>query len=200
MQNELQTTKDFFNSVVDKWDNICFHDTKKLDLIFSEIALFKGARVMDVGCGTGILIPRIFDEIGDDGSLVAVDCSERMLKIAKSRYQFSSLKFMCDDISCVKFKENYFDFIICYSVFPHFKDKTAVLAHLTKALVPGGKLCICHSESREAINNQHAKIDERVANDMLIGADAVKVILDDIGLTPVTSIDNECMYVIIATK
>lgn len=200
MQNELQKTKEFFNSVADKWDAMCFHDDKKLDAIFSEIGLFKDAKVMDVGCGTGILISRIFDEIGDGGKLVAVDYSEKMLKIAKSRHDFSCLKFMCNDISCVKFKENYFDFIICYSVFPHFKDKLAVLTHLSKALAPGGKLCICHSESRDAINAQHASVDTRVAQDVLASSDVIHELFEEIGLTTVTRIDNDCLYIVIGKK
>lgn len=197
---ETETVKEFFNSVADKWDEICYHDDKKLDLIFSKIGIFEGANVMDVGCGTGILIPRIFDKIGKSGNLVAIDYSEKMLKIAKSKHNFSNLKFMCDDISCVQFKKNHFDFIICYSVFPHFTNKQKTLVHLAKALKPGGKLCIAHSESRDEINKQHSAVNPRVAQHSLLPANEVVKTIEEIGLNNVFSIDNEFLYLVIAKK
>ena len=199
-ESSATSTKDFFDSVAQNWDNICRHDQRKLDMIFEQIGVFKGAKVLDVGCGTGILIPRIFDAIGEEGSLVAVDYSEKMLKIAKSKHKFSNLKFLCDDISCVKFKENHFDFIICYSVFPHFTDKKKTLTHLVKALKIGGKLCIAHSEAREAINQMHEKTNAAVAGHKLLPANEVVAVVEEIGLRHVFSIDNECLYQVIAEK
>ncbi|MEG2068143.1 MAG: class I SAM-dependent methyltransferase, partial [Tannerellaceae bacterium] len=45
----------FFDLRADRWDELCFHDPLKIQLILNQITLRKGARILDVGCGTGIL-------------------------------------------------------------------------------------------------------------------------------------------------
>ena len=50
-----------------------------------------------------------------------------------------------------------FDYIIAYSVFPHFQEPEKLISHLAGLLLVGGKLVVCHSESRDRINGHHDK-------------------------------------------
>lgn len=49
------------------------------------LKLSRGDCVVDVFCGTGVDFPLLTDRIGDAGSVLAVDGSERMLERAKAR-------------------------------------------------------------------------------------------------------------------
>ncbi len=44
-----------------------------------------GARVLDVGCGTGLNLPLLLDAVGTGGQVVGVDSSPEMLAVARRR-------------------------------------------------------------------------------------------------------------------
>ena len=56
------------------------------------------------------------------------------------------------------FKPETFDAIVCYSTFPHFHDKPLALRNMHDLLRKGGKVFICHTASRDHINNIHLNI------------------------------------------
>ncbi len=96
---------------------------------------------MDVGCGTGVLVPYIIDKIGKSGNIVGLDFAEKMLEKAREKFpekDFPNVSFVCQDIMECDFKK-IFDFVICYSVFPHFFDKKQVVKKMASFLKPEGK-------------------------------------------------------------
>ena len=63
--------------------------------------------------------------------------------------------FRCQDVRDIRGES--FDYIIAYSVFPHFQEPEKLISHLAGLLLVGGKLVVCHSESRDRINGHHDK-------------------------------------------
>jgi S-adenosylmethionine-diacylgycerolhomoserine-N-methlytransferase len=55
------------------------------EAILDDLRLRRGERVLEVGCGTGSNIRSILKRIGSQGELVAVDCSEPMIKKCRQR-------------------------------------------------------------------------------------------------------------------
>lgn len=51
----------------------------------SQLRLQPSSIVLDLGCGTGLNIPHLLHLLGDEGRVVAVDASERMLQQADER-------------------------------------------------------------------------------------------------------------------
>ena len=45
----------FFDSLADRWDELCTHDADKINTILEQTTLHKGLRILDIGCGTGVL-------------------------------------------------------------------------------------------------------------------------------------------------
>lgn len=75
----------FFDQVCERWDAMCRHDEKKLRYLLSRISMQSGDSVLDVGTGTGVLIPYI-RELNRQGNIRAVDLSSGMIAVASRKY------------------------------------------------------------------------------------------------------------------
>lgn len=191
---------DYFNSKAINWDTICFHNSKKINEILNIVKIEKGYKVLDVGTGTGVLIPFLIERIGETGSIFAIDQAFEMLKIARAKHKFHNVEFMQDDIIKADFKTEKFDIIICYSVFPHFEDKKAALTNMKRFLAKNGKIVICHSQSKDEINKIHKKASDIVSNDILENGDKTALYFIEIGMKVDTVIDDDNMYIVIGQK
>ena len=138
--------KSFFNEKADIWDEICVHDQKKVEYIVRKIGVFGDERILDVGTGTGVMIPHYIRHL-TGGSVVAVDYSERMIEMARSKFpenDFPMISYVVSDLYDLKY-ENEFDLVVCYSCFPHFVDQPLAIEILSQALKKGGRLVVAHS-------------------------------------------------------
>lgn len=192
--------KAFFDVMAEKWDSICQHDTDKINRILDMVHFQEGSTVLDVGTGTGVLLPFLRSRIGKSGRITAIDISHNMLEIAKKKYSHLDVHFVEGDIMTADFQPEYFDHIVCYSVFPHFEDKQAAIQHLSQFLKKGGLLVICHSQSREAINHLHKEASEAVANDNLPDVATIRSFFYKARMDTAIEIDNEEMFVVIGQK
>ena len=179
---------------------MCHHDANKLKAITKMSGISKGDVVLDVGTGTGVMLPFIHELIGDEGEITAVDLAEKMLDIARKKHSFNNVNYLLGDISSVNLPKNNFDVIMCYSVFPHFQDKPGIISHMSGLLKPNGKLVIAHSQSREAINNLHSKSSDAVSQDDLPEAAIIEGYMKKAGLIPTLTKDNDEMFVVIGQK
>jgi 2-polyprenyl-3-methyl-5-hydroxy-6-metoxy-1,4-benzoquinol methylase len=116
------------------------------------LALPPGARVLDVGCGSGWLC-EYFARFGYKAT--GIDLSSEMIEMAHERLSSvpfgldheTSLKarFLVHDIETAPLNET-FDAIICYDSLHHFEDEHAVLKHLSSMMEPGGQLFVLEGE------------------------------------------------------
>ena len=84
---------DFFNSIAENWDNTIKVDKEKINKLLSQISITSGDSILDVGTGTGVLIP-FYKEINKDGKITGVDISEGMLNVAERKFgQLSNVNF-----------------------------------------------------------------------------------------------------------
>ncbi|WP_027625174.1 class I SAM-dependent methyltransferase [Clostridium lundense] len=186
--------REFFNNLAFNWDSMCRHDEKKLENILALTSVKKGAKILDVGTGTGILIKYLLST--SPKKIVAVDIAENMIIVAKEKYKDNRVNFIVKDI--MKYTEDGFDYIFLYSVYPHFKDKDAILKHLSTLITGGGKVVIAHSQSKEKINEVHSK-SETVKEDKLPSGEATGKIMEKYFRVE-KIIDNENMYYVSGMK
>ena len=200
MRAESVAHREYFDSVAGNWDGICRHDRGKISMILDLIGLAEGDRVLDVGTGTGILVPFLLERIGRTGAVHGVDISAEMLEVARSKQKVPNVRFIHGDILYLPLPKEGYDHVICYSVFPHLGEKRIVIGVLARCLKAGGRLTICHSSGREEINRHHQSSHPAVANDYLPRLDALKEVLVGAGLESYVSVDSDNMYLVSVRK
>lgn len=95
----------------------------------------KGAHVLEVGCGTGLILSRIRSLTEN---AVGVDISPNMLSRAKARGH----QVIRADTTALPFRNESFDVVLCYKVLPHIVDVESALEEMVRVLKPGGILAV----------------------------------------------------------
>ncbi|MGJ9413893.1 class I SAM-dependent methyltransferase [Aeromicrobium sp. CF4.19] len=104
------------------------------DAVMSVLRVAGARRVLDVGCGTGILTARIARELRPE-SLVGIDPSEGMLQRARERAP--SVDFRVGGAESLPVEPATFDAVTSTEAF-HFFDQPAALGEFHHVLAPGG--------------------------------------------------------------
>ncbi len=186
---------EFFNSRADQWDSTSSHDPEKVRHIVSLLGIRDGMRILDVGTGTGVMIPYYMEGM-EGGHITALDYSERMIEVARSKFPESErLSFRVQDLYDIRDSGAY-DLVVCYSCFPHFPDPVSAIRILSWSLVPGGRLCIAHSSSREHINTIHREGGEAICADYLPDAGLMARMMSMNGLETELEVDDDEYYIV----
>ena len=158
---DKRVSRQYFNDLASTWDETARNnDPLKLQALVDKLELPASEWILDVGTGTGVFLPYISRSVNGGCQLVSMDFALNMVTIAKKKQAGQGTKFICAEIESVRFTKELFDAVVCYSTFPHFHDKPKALSNIYQCLKPGGSLYICHSASREHINQIHSKIPD----------------------------------------
>jgi len=200
--------KKFFNDHAEKWiemwykDHSSGHDNKHakdFERLFSLVSLKQGDNVLDVGCGTGILVPFILDRIGATGTIYELDFAEKMIETNRNMHNEPNIRFLVSDAEDTPLDEASCDAVICFSCFPHFHDKEKAMKRLSRILKPHGVFVVAHFDSSDGINRHHGSCDA-VMHDHLPDRAAMNSLIERSGLDINLFIDEPGFYCIIAKK
>ncbi len=184
---------DFFDTLASKWDNEPISDKVIFDKILDNCEIKENIDVLDVGCGTGVLLPFYLER--KVNSITAVDISPKMVEIAKAK--FPQANIICGDAEVMDF-EKAFDAIMVHNAFPHFPNPQMLLCNLTKALKVGGKLSIAHSLSKSELDKIHSNSANEVSLLLPEIEDLSKLFETNFDIN--IMISNEKMYQVVGTK
>lgn len=164
MNTLYEQRKQFFNQRARGWlDNHYKNpDTDRHDLyadrirtIVSFLALGPDSRVLDAGCGSGVLVPYLLGHLSSGGRLIEMDFSGQMILENQKRHTDERISFICCDAAQMEFEPQSLDAVICFAAFPHFSDPEQVLTRMSKSLRPGGRLVIGHLMSSSQLAEHH---------------------------------------------
>lgn len=152
-----QSEIDFFDRLAPQWDAQEVNSTpEKINRILDRLDIREGMSVLDLGTGTGVLVPYLSERVGPQGRVLAIDLSEGMLSIARQKFgslqnvEFLKLDFEEEQIPGV------FDLVMLYCVYPHLHSPAQTLEWLFKMnMRPGGAIVIAFPSDEKFINNIH---------------------------------------------
>lgn len=148
----------FFDNLAPGWDA---HEVLSTPSRVSEILKYAyikpGESVLDLGTGTGVLIPQLAALVGPQGRIKAIDYSQGMLDIAIRKNSgiiptpdFANIDFETETIDGV------FDHILLYCVYPHLHTPVETLKWLRAVnLAENGIITIAFPTDENFINNIH---------------------------------------------
>ena len=99
--------------------------------------IFKNKKILDLGCGGGILSESLAEE---GAELIAIDQSKKLINEAKKRAKLKNFKinYQCKSIENLKEKKMKFDIIICLEVIEHVEDYKSFLKFTFECLKKNG--------------------------------------------------------------
>ncbi len=142
----------FFDHMASHWDADMIRSDEVIAQILDNAQVGPGKLVLDVACGTGVLIPDYLAR--NVAAVTAIDISPEMVKIARSKFPQDNVEILCGDVETTPIGSN-FDCIMVYNAFPHFPEPEELIRRLSGMLAPGGTLTIAHGMSRAAIDSHH---------------------------------------------
>lgn len=107
------------------------------------LAARPGERILDVGCGPGFYVRELLDEVGERGSIMAVDASPDMLALARRRCEGrGNVTFAEGNAVALPVADGDFDAALCVQVMEYVADPEAALTEMHRALRPGGRVLV----------------------------------------------------------
>jgi SAM-dependent methyltransferase len=101
-----------------------------------------GDRVLDVGCGTGIVTRALPARVGPHGIVVGLDANPAMLAVARRLPTIvpPAIAWYEGNATLLPFPAACFDVVVAQQALQFIPDKAAALREMRRVLVPGGRL------------------------------------------------------------
>lgn len=193
--------KEYFNDKAVGWDNLLEDEVKtRIRNMIKELALAPGSTVLDLGTGTGVLIPMLIEAVGSSGFVTAVDFAPKMLVEARKKFKWPNLIFLEGDAEDIPLEDQAVDEVVCNSAFPHFNDFRQAAQEMCRVLKSGGRVTVFHPHNSEYINNLHQSLGGAVRNCLLPEEDEMYAIFSNAGFVNITLADVSQRYILTARK
>lgn len=191
---------DFFDKLAPHWDaDEVRSNPERVNAILDMLAMKPGMDVLDLGTGTGVLIPYLNGRVGSEGHIVAVDLSGGMLDIARKKYgHHSNVEFLKLDFEEEQIPGSY-DLVLLYSVYPHLHYPKETIDWIFRMNVKsGGRVVIAFPSDEKFINSIHH--ERKSESDHLLPAPQLAEIIRSWGYDTDVKADTPDAYVIAVSR
>ncbi len=118
-----------------------------------------GERVLDVACGTGIVVREVLPIVGPNGRVTGADFSPAMLAVARTRVPGGApVEWHEASAEALPFFDAAFDLVLCQQGLQFFPDKPGAIREFRRVLASGGRVALSvwrtleHNPVHEALN------------------------------------------------
>jgi len=144
----------------------------------AEVSLHSGQTAVDVGCGTGRVLPHLRAAVGPDGQVLGVDLTPEMLATARGYGRHGHALLVLADARHLPLPSGSVDGAFAAGLLPHLPDPGRGLTELARVIRPGGRLALFHPSGRAALAARHGR---RLREDDLLAPDPLRRLLDHAG-------------------
>lgn len=113
-------------------------------LLLDHAALRPGERVLDVGCGTGIVSRMAAPIVGKSGHITGLDIGAHMLAVARSLTppEGAAIEWLEGDATNMPLPSATFDAVVSQHALPFMHDRAAAVREMRRVLKPGGRAIV----------------------------------------------------------
>ena len=115
-------------------------DSYARDLVERARPIGASERILDLGCGTGIVARVLRQRLGGAANIVGVDPSPPMIE--KARSIEPELDWRVGDAVALPFADGSFDLVLCHEMRKVMPDRIAALREVRRVLSPGGRFLV----------------------------------------------------------
>ncbi len=112
-------------------------DNYARDLVERARPIGASDRILDLGCGTGIVSRILRERLGGAAKLVGVDVSAAMIE--KARSLAPEIDFREANAMALPFPDGSFDIVLCQEMLQFVPDRLVALREVRRVLTPGGR-------------------------------------------------------------
>ena len=186
----------FFDGWSAVWDSHMKRNERAIKRILDNGKVRENTDVLDVACGTGVLIPDYLRR--NVNSVTAIDISPGMADIAARKFENEpKVEVICGDVLeyC---PDRQFDCIMVYNALPHFDSPEELIRKLSELLKEEGCLTIAHGMSFARLSRHHDNVSEDVSHPLTTAWSLAEIMSRYLKVTVVISDDE--MYQVSGTK
>lgn len=129
------------------------------ETIRAQIALGREMRVLDYGCGTGLVGLYLQPYVGH---VTGMDSSTGMIEAMKAKIEraaLSNVRAVVADMRHEALSEERYDVITASMVLHHVLDTAGLLRRFAGALAPGGQIALADLDREDGTFHQHGNTD-----------------------------------------
>jgi ubiquinone/menaquinone biosynthesis C-methylase UbiE len=118
-----------------------------------------GERILDVACGTGIVIRLAAPLVAPGGTADGLDFDPAMIAVARAVVPCPdgvTLSWHCADAQQMPFEDATFDVVLCLLGLQYMPDRVASLSEMRRVIKPDGRLVLAVWTSLEDCKGPHA--------------------------------------------
>jgi anaerobic magnesium-protoporphyrin IX monomethyl ester cyclase len=110
---------------------------RKLDFALSHLLMEDNRRVLDLGCGNGVMLPTLS---GRFDLVAGIDLHTNAAARLKHEYGLENVSLLSGDGRRLPFRDNSFHTVLAFSSIEHFRNLQEVTAEIARVVEPGGFL------------------------------------------------------------
>jgi arsenite methyltransferase len=123
------------------------------------MAPLPGERILDVGCGPGLLALELSVVVGDTGKVLGIDSSPSMIELAKQRCaDLDNVVLAQGDATDLAIDDNSMDVVCCTQVLLYVAEYEKALSEMFRVLKPGGRVLVLETDWRSTVLHSNDEV------------------------------------------